>query len=119
MAVIQLNPRTPGQRFMQMSDFAGLSKKKPEKQLLVPVPKSGGRNNRGRMTVRHRGGGHKRRLRLIDFKRSRDGIPATVNGTTAQVDTGSLSAGQHTVKCDAKEGKPGKEGLKPWEMATE
>ncbi len=78
MAVIQLNPRTPGQRFMQMADFAGLSKKKPEKQLLVPVPKSGGRNNRGRMTSRHRGGGHKRRLRLIDFKRNRDGISATV-----------------------------------------
>ena len=78
MAVIQLNPRTPGQRFMQVSDFAGLSKKAPEKRLLVPVPKSGGRNNQGRMTIRHRGGGHKRRLRLIDFKRNRDGIPATV-----------------------------------------
>src|SRR5260370_39177541 len=78
MAVIQLNPRTPGQRFMQIADFAGLSKKKPEKQLLAPVPKSRGRNNRGPMTVRHRGGGHKRRLRLIDFKRDRDRIPATV-----------------------------------------
>jgi len=78
MAVIQLNPRTPGQRFMQVADFSGLSKKAPEKSLLVPVPKSGGRNNRGRMTVRHRGGGHKRRLRIIDFKRNRDGIPATV-----------------------------------------
>ena len=50
---------------------------------------------------------------------SGDGIPATVNGATAQVNTGSLSPGQHTVKCDAKEGKPGKEGLKPWELATE
>src|SRR5271170_698501 len=78
MAVIQLNPRTPGQRFMQLADFSSLSKKQPEKQLLVPVTRSGGRNNLGRMTSRHRGGGHKRRLRLIDFKRSRDGIPATV-----------------------------------------
>src|SRR6516162_9962742 len=78
MAVIQLNPRTPGQRFMQVSDFSGLTKKEPEKALLAPVHKSGGRNNRGRMTVRHRGGGHKRRLRLIDFRRARDGIPAVV-----------------------------------------
>jgi len=78
MAVIQLNPRTPGQRFMQIADFSELTKKAPEKALLKPIKKSGGRNNRGRMTMRHRGGGHKRRLRLIDFKRSRDGIPATV-----------------------------------------
>jgi large subunit ribosomal protein L2 len=78
MAVIQLNPRTPGQRFMQIADFSELSKKKPEKALLKPLKKSGGRNNRGRMTMRHRGGGHKRRLRMIDFKRTRDGIPAVV-----------------------------------------
>ncbi|HEX3409761.1 MAG TPA: 50S ribosomal protein L2 [Candidatus Binataceae bacterium] len=78
MAVIQLNPRTPGQRFMQIADFSELSKKAPEKALLKPVKKSGGRNNRGRMTMRHRGGGHKRRLRVIDFKRTRDGIPAVV-----------------------------------------
>jgi large subunit ribosomal protein L2 len=78
MAVIQLNPRTPGQRFMQVADFNGLTKKAPEKRLLAPAPKSGGRNNFGRMTTRHRGGGHKRRLRLIDFKRNRDGIPAVV-----------------------------------------
>jgi large subunit ribosomal protein L2 len=78
MAVIQLNPRTPGQRFQQVADFSELSKKPPEKRLLAPLHKSGGRNNNGRMTIRHRGGGHKRRLRLIDFKRNRDGIPATV-----------------------------------------
>jgi large subunit ribosomal protein L2 len=78
MAVIQLNPRTPGQRFMQIADFSELTNKEPEKSLLVPVKRTGGRNNRGRMTSRHRGGGHKRRLRLIDFKRTRDGIPAVV-----------------------------------------
>lgn len=78
MAVIQLNPRTPGQRFMQVADFTALDKKPPEKRLLAPIGKSGGRNNMGRMTIRHRGGGHKRRLRIIDFKRNRDGIPATV-----------------------------------------
>ncbi len=78
MAVIQLNPRTPGQRFMQLADFSGLTAKPPEKRLLAPLKHSGGRNNRGRMTTRHRGGGHKRRLRLIDFKRNHDGVPAVV-----------------------------------------
>ena len=78
MALIQLNPRTPGQRFMQLADFSELTKKEPEKRLLAPLKRSGGRNNRGRMTMRHLGGGHKRRLRLIDFKRNRDGISAKV-----------------------------------------
>jgi large subunit ribosomal protein L2 len=78
MAVIQLKPNTPGQRFMQLADFSVLTNKEPEKRLLAPVKKSGGRNNRGRMTSRHRGGGHKRRLRIIDLKRNRDGIPAVV-----------------------------------------
>ncbi len=78
MAVIQLNPRTPAQRFMQVADFSDLDKKPPEKRLLAPLKKSGGRNNRGRITMRHRGGGHKRQLRLIDFKRDKDGVPARV-----------------------------------------
>jgi large subunit ribosomal protein L2 len=63
---------------MQIADFSELTDKEPEKSLLVPVKRTGGRNNRGRMTSRHRGGGHKRRLRLIDFKRTHDGIPAVV-----------------------------------------
>jgi large subunit ribosomal protein L2 len=78
MAVIQLNPRTPGQRFMQVADFTALSHKRPEKRLLAPLGGSGGRNNKGRMTVRHRGGGHKRKLRIIDFRRNRDGVSALV-----------------------------------------
>src|SRR5438105_13216330 len=78
MAVIQLNPRTPGQRFMQVADFSDLTKKAPEKRLLAPLTKSGGRNNRGRITIRHRGGGHKRLYRLIDFKRDKYRVPATV-----------------------------------------
>jgi large subunit ribosomal protein L2 len=78
MAVIQLNPRTPARRFMQIADFSELTDKEPEKALLAPIKRSGGRNNRGRMTSRHRGGGHKRRLRLIDFKRLHDGVPAKV-----------------------------------------
>jgi len=63
---------------MQIADFSDLTDKEPEKALLVPVKRSGGRNNMGRMTSRHRGGGHKRRLRLIDFKRLHDGVPAVV-----------------------------------------
>jgi large subunit ribosomal protein L2 len=78
MAIIQLNPRTPGQRFMQLADFSTLTKKPPEKRLLAPVKSSGGRNNLGRMTIRHRGGGHKRQLRLIDFRRDKDAVPALV-----------------------------------------
>ncbi len=78
MAIIQLNPRTPGQRFQQVADFSELTPKPPEKALLKPVKRSGGRNNLGRMTLRHRGGGHKRMLRVIDFRRDHDGVPATV-----------------------------------------
>src|SRR5580658_1490846 len=78
MAIIQLNPRTPGQRFMQVADFSDLTDKPPEKNLLAPIKRTGGRNKQGRMTSRHRGGGHKRRLRLIDFKRTHDGVAAVV-----------------------------------------
>ncbi|HYA36450.1 MAG TPA: 50S ribosomal protein L2 [Candidatus Binataceae bacterium] len=78
MAIIQLNPRTPGQRFTQVADFSRLTPKEPEKSLLAPLKKSGGRNSRGRMTVRHRGGGHKRRLRIIDFRRNHDDVTAVV-----------------------------------------
>ncbi len=65
-------PTSPGQRGTVLSDFTEITKSTPEKSLLAPLKKSGGRNNRGRITVRHRGGGHKRRYRIIDFKRSRD-----------------------------------------------
>ncbi len=78
MAIRQYKPTSTGRRAQSVSDFSELSKKAPEKSLLAPVPKSGGRNNRGRMTIRHRGGGHKRRYRLIDFRRQKDGIAAKV-----------------------------------------
>ncbi|MFZ4508565.1 MAG: 50S ribosomal protein L2 [Fimbriimonas sp.] len=78
MATKQYKPTSPGRRFMITGDHSGLTKKKPEKSLLAPLPKSGGRNNYGRMTMANRGGGNKRRYRIIDFKRSKDGIPATV-----------------------------------------
>ncbi len=79
MAIRKLKPNTPGTRFMSVSTFEEVSKNKPEKSLLVPVPKSGGRNNHGRITTRFRGGGHKRMYRIIDFKRIKDGIPAKVS----------------------------------------
>jgi len=63
---------------MSVSDFSDITSTTPEKSLLEPLPKKGGRNNRGRITVRHQGGGHKRRYRVIDFKRNKDGVPARV-----------------------------------------
>ena len=78
MAVKNFKPTTPGRRFMTVSTFEEITKSKPEKSLLAPLKKFGGRNNAGRQTVRHRGGGHKRRYRVIDFKRDKFGIPAKV-----------------------------------------
>ncbi|HFA50244.1 MAG TPA: 50S ribosomal protein L2 [Bacteroidetes bacterium] len=78
MALKKYNPITPGTRFKVGVIRTELSKVKPEKSLLAPLKKSGGRNNSGKMTVRNIGGGHKRRYRVIDFKRNKDGIPATV-----------------------------------------
>ena len=78
MAVKKFSPRTPGTRFRVGNAFTEITTDKPEKSLLAPLKKSGGRNNSGRMTVRQRGGGHKRRYRVIDFKRNKDGMNATV-----------------------------------------
>ncbi len=78
MAIRKLKPVTPTQRFRTVADFSEVTRTEPEKSLLEPLKKSGGRNNRGRITVRHRGGGHKRRYRKIDFKRTKHGIPAKV-----------------------------------------
>ena len=78
MAVKKHNPVTPGTRFRIGNTFAEVTTDKPEKSLLAPLKKSGGRNNEGHRTVRQRGGGHKRRYRIIDFKRDKDGMPATV-----------------------------------------
>ncbi|HEY7308662.1 MAG TPA: 50S ribosomal protein L2 [Gemmataceae bacterium] len=80
MGIRQYKPTTPGRREGSVSDFADITdrKKKPEKSLLRPLPKKGGRNNQGIICTRFRGGGHKRRYRLIDFKRKKDGVWATV-----------------------------------------
>lgn len=71
-------PTSPGRRFASVVDFSELTCKEPEKALLEPLPKSGGRNNAGNYTARHRGGGEKRLYRIIDFKRGKDGVPASV-----------------------------------------
>jgi large subunit ribosomal protein L2 len=78
MALKKNNPTSPGRRFQTVPTFEEITSSKPEKGLLKPIKRSGGRNSAGRMTARHRGGGHKRRYRVIDFKRNRDNIPATV-----------------------------------------
>jgi large subunit ribosomal protein L2 len=71
-------PTSPGRRFQTVSDFSELTTDRPERSLLAPAPKSGGRNTYGRKTSRHRGGGHKRQYRVIDFRRTKDGVPAKV-----------------------------------------
>ncbi|MEQ3654777.1 MAG: 50S ribosomal protein L2 [Dokdonia sp.] len=78
MSVRKLKPITPGQRFRVVNGFDQITTDKPEKSLLAPKKRSGGRNNTGKMTIRQVGGGHKKRYRLIDFKRNKEGIPATV-----------------------------------------
>src|SRR5215470_4886091 len=80
MPVVQYRPTSAGRRFQTGYDFDDITKKTPEESLLAPLKKSGGRNNLGRVTAYHRGGGHKRRYRLVDFKRDKDGVPAFVKG---------------------------------------
>jgi large subunit ribosomal protein L2 len=79
MALKKLKPTTPGQRAKLVSTFEEITTSTPEKSLLAPARKSGGRNNVGKMTMRYMGGGHKQRYRIIDFKRDKDGVPATVS----------------------------------------
>ena len=76
MPIRRYKPTSAGRRFMSVSTFEEVTKSEPEKSLLAPLSKKGGRNANGRITTRHQGGGHKRRYRLIDFKRRKDGVPA-------------------------------------------
>ncbi|WP_186576165.1 50S ribosomal protein L2 [Aquibacillus kalidii] len=78
MAIKKYKPTSNGRRGMSGSDFAEITTDQPEKSLLAPLSKRGGRNNQGKLTVRHQGGGHKRKYRIIDFKRNKDGIPGRV-----------------------------------------
>ena len=78
MPLRKYKPTSPGRRFRTVSTFEEITKKEPENSLLRPLKKTGGRNVNGRITTRHQGGGHKRRYRVIDFKRTKDGVPAKV-----------------------------------------
>ncbi len=78
MAIRKRKPTSAGRRFQTVSDFAEITKSTPERSLLAPQQRSGGRNSYGRKTARHRGGGHKQQYRLVDFKRNKDGVPARV-----------------------------------------
>jgi large subunit ribosomal protein L2 len=78
VALRKYKPTSPGRRFMSVSAFDDVTKSEPEKSLVEPLKKKGGRNSYGRITTRHQGGGHKRRYRVIDFKRVKDGVPAKV-----------------------------------------
>ncbi|MFC1736518.1 50S ribosomal protein L2 [Candidatus Hydrogenedentota bacterium] len=78
MAIRKYKPTTPGRRNMSVSDYEDITTAAPEKSLLAPLPKKAGRNNHGRITVRRRGGGHKRKYRIIDFKRDKYGVPGKV-----------------------------------------
>jgi large subunit ribosomal protein L2 len=79
MALKKYKPTTPGQRFKVISAFDEITTSKPEKSLLAPMKISGGRNNEGKMTIRNVGGGHKKKYRIIDFKRDKEGVPGKVN----------------------------------------
>ncbi|KAB2951414.1 50S ribosomal protein L2 [Heliorestis acidaminivorans] len=78
MAVKKFKPTSPGRRQMTVASFAEITKSEPEKSLVQPLKRKAGRNNQGKLTVRHRGGGHKRMYRIIDFKRNKDSVPAKV-----------------------------------------
>ncbi|KFZ39855.1 MULTISPECIES: 50S ribosomal protein L2 [Thermoactinomyces] len=78
MAIKSFKPTTPSRRHMTVSAFDEITTDKPEKSLVVPLVRKAGRNNQGKLTVRHQGGGHKRKYRIIDFKRDKDGIPGKV-----------------------------------------
>ena len=78
MGIKKFKPTSPARRYMTVSTFEEITRTEPEKSLTAPLTKSGGRNSYGRVTVRHRGGGHKRKYRIIDFKRNKDGVPARV-----------------------------------------
>jgi len=78
MPLRKRKPTSAGRRFQSVSDFSEITKDHPERSLVVPKPRTGGRNAYGRKTARHKGGGHKQQYRLVDFKRTKDGVPATV-----------------------------------------
>ena len=102
MALRHRKPTSPGRRFQTVSDFAELTTSTPEKSLLSPKPKSGGRNAYGRKTSRHRGGGHKQQYRIIDFKRNKDAIPARVAAWLMGLSSDNISPARSPSPITAK-----------------
>src|SRR5919201_6910956 len=97
MAIKKFKPTSPGRRFMAISAFEEITRSKPEKSLLEPLTKKGGRNVNGRITTRHQGGGHKRRYRVVDFKRRKDGVPAKVAAIEYDPNRSARTALLHSV----------------------
>ena len=102
MSVRKLKPITPGQRFRVVNGFDTITTDKPEKSLLAPNKRSGGRNNRGKMTMRYIGGGHKKQYRIIDFKRDKNGVPATVKSIEYDPNRTAFIALLHYVDGDKR-----------------
>jgi large subunit ribosomal protein L2 len=117
MGIKQYKPTSPGRRFQSVSDFKEVTKTVPEKALLRPLPKKAGRNSYGRITTRHQGGGHKRKYRLIDFKRTKDGIPAKVAGIEYDPNRSARIALLHYAD-GAKSYILQPKGLKPGDVIT-
>ena len=105
MGVKRYKPYTPSRRHMTSSDFSEITRKEPEKSLVVHLKSHAGRNNQGKITVRHRGGGHKKKYRIIDFKRLKDDIPATVKSVR---DSSSIDSVMTTdvISCCEKARRP-------------
>ena len=104
MPLKEHKPTSPGRRNNVVDDFSDLTKKRPEKSLLAPMLKKGGRNNKGRITVRRRGGGHKRRYRMVDFKRARSGAAEVLSieydpNRSARIALIRYEDGQKVVHC--------------------
>jgi large subunit ribosomal protein L2 len=104
MALKEYKPTSAARRHMTVSDFAEITKTKPEKKLTVTMKRSGGRNNHGHITTRHIGGGHKRRYRIIDWRRDQDGVPAKVAAILAPI---GVNVGDTLVSGDAVDVRPG------------
>ncbi len=116
MGIRKYKPTSPGRRWATVSDFSELTPgAKPEKRLLQPKKKTGGRNNQGKITARHRGGGHKRKYRLIDFRRQKDGIPAKVHSIQYDPNRSARIALLHYVDGE-KRYILAPDGLKPGDM---
>ena len=105
MGIKTFNPYTPSRRQMTGSDFAEITKSVPEKSLTVSLKKNAGRNAQGKITVRHRGGGCRRKYRVIDFKRNKDGIPAIVK--SIEYDPNRLKVGQEVMNGETAEARVG------------